>query len=430
MTSQNQLPAKDTFVQSLIDRAENEESFGRIQSANEIWQELEKIAPNHPRLLVRSALELVKRGDYKKSLGMLLEAEAKEPNESSIPLHLGLVYKLTGDLPKALAALDRAIAKDVYLFLAHLWKGAVLEQMGQKRAAAGVFEAAIKLSPPSDKAAPQINAAIIHAKRAVENNKNALHAYLREKTQSIRAAHTPSELKRADECLDIFAGIKKQYVHEGLLMNMPQLPAIQFWDRSYFPWIEELEAATPIIQAEAQSIIKHRWDTFSPYVQHGEGVPLNQWEYLNHNPEWSTVHFYRDGKRFDEVHELCPQTSKILEKIPLAHQPQFGPTVVFSVLQPNTRIPPHTGSTNTRLLCHLPLKIPDNCGFRCGNEIREWKIGEAFVFDDTIEHEAWNESDEIRYVMIADVWNPLLTPVEREMVDALLIAKREFDAAQ
>ena len=417
------------FINSLIERAEHEESFNRIDKANEIWSELERVAPNHPRLKVRIALELVRRGEHHQSLAMLLDAEANEPSEASIPLHLGLVYKLSGDLPNALASLNRAIAIDVYLFLAHLWKGAVLEQMDQKRAAAKEFETAIRLAPPGGKAAPQINAALAHAKRAVENNKSALHQFLLQRTQNIRTNHSKEVMKRADECLDIFAGVKKQYVHEGLLMNMPQLPAIQFWDKSHFPWIKELEAATPIIQAEAQAIIKHRWDTFSPYVQHGPGVPLNQWEYLNHNPEWSTVHFYRDGKRFDDVHELCPQTSKILDKLPLAHQPQFGPTVVFSVLQPHTRIPPHTGSTNTRLLCHLPLRIPENCGFRCGNEIREWKIGEAFVFDDSIDHEAWNDSDEIRYVMIADVWNPLLTPVEREMVDALLIAKREFDAA-
>ncbi|MEK7661079.1 MAG: aspartyl/asparaginyl beta-hydroxylase domain-containing protein [Pseudomonadota bacterium] len=414
-------------IRAIIERAENAESFGRLTEAAELWAELAEIAPNHPRLLVRDALELVKKGDYKNARDMLENARASELSEASIPLHLGLVHKLMGDLPKSLSALDDALAIDVYLFMAHLWKGAVLEQMGNKKAAAATYKNALKIAPPPEKTAPQINAAIAQARKVVADNARALQEYMRAKTEGLRRGRSQAEMHRADECLDIFAGVKKQYFHEGILMNMPQLPAIQFWNREYFPWLEELEAATPIVQEEAQAIIKHRWDTFSPYVQHGAGVPLNQWEYLNHNSEWSTVHFYRDGKRFDEVHELCPRTSAILDKLPLAHQPNFGPTVVFSVLQPHTRIPAHTGSTNTRLLCHLPLKIPPNCGFRCGNEIREWKIGEAFVFDDSIDHEAWNDSDEVRYIMIADVWNPLLTQLERDMVDAILLAKREYD---
>jgi aspartyl/asparaginyl beta-hydroxylase (cupin superfamily) len=81
---------------------------------------------------------------------------------------------------------------------------------------------------------------------------------------------------------------------------------------------------------------------------------------------------------------------------------------VFSLLAPHTRIPPHTGVANTRLVCHLPLIVPPDCGFRVGETTCEWRVGEAFVFDDTIEHEAWNESDELRVVLIIDLWPPAL----------------------
>ena len=85
---------------------------------------------------------------------------------------------------------------------------------------------------------------------------------------------------------------------------------------------------------------------------------------------------------------------------------------------PRTHIPPHTGVTNTRLTVHLPLIVPPNCGFRVGSETREWVPGKAWVFDDTIEHEAWNRSDAPRAVLIFDIWNPILTAAERDLVRA------------
>jgi aspartyl/asparaginyl beta-hydroxylase (cupin superfamily) len=99
---------------------------------------------------------------------------------------------------------------------------------------------------------------------------------------------------------------------------------------------------------------------------------------------------------------------------------------MFSSLEARTTIPPHTGETNTRLIVHLPLIVPSDCWFRVGNETREWRYGKAFVFDDTIEHEARNGSDELRVVLIFDVWNPFLSVAERALVGGLVNAVRDF----
>ena len=99
---------------------------------------------------------------------------------------------------------------------------------------------------------------------------------------------------------------------------------------------------------------------------------------------------------------------------------------MFSLLKPQTRIPPHTGVSNARLVTHLPLIVPPACGFRVGNSIREWVPGKAWVFDDTIEHEAWNESDKLRVVLIFDIWHPHLTPAERAMVTAMTHGVNKF----
>lgn len=102
---------------------------------------------------------------------------------------------------------------------------------------------------------------------------------------------------------------------------------------------------------------------------------------------------------------------------------------MFSVLAPHTHIPPHHGETNARLVVHLPLIVPEKCTYRVGFEHRRWAVGETLIFDDSIEHEARNDSDELRVVLIFDVWNPLLSPGDRDMVKRLSAAKRQFQGA-
>jgi len=93
--------------------------------------------------------------------------------------------------------------------------------------------------------------------------------------------------------------------------------------------------------------------------------------------------------------------------------------VFFSILKAGAHIPAHTGVTNVRSVVHLPLIVPEGCEFRVGGETRPWRAGEAFAFDDTSEHEAWNRSGDDRAVLIIDVWNPHLSEHERSMVGQL-----------
>ena len=121
-----------------------------------------------------------------------------------------------------------------------------------------------------------------------------------------------------------------------------------------------------------------------------------------------------------------PRTVAALEAWPRCDLPRTAPTAMFSLLDARTRIPPHTGVTNVRLVVHLPLIVPPGCGFRVGAETRAWEPGKALVFDDTIEHEAWNDSDRLRAVLIIDIWNPFLTAAERDMVRILTDGVGDF----
>jgi aspartate beta-hydroxylase len=101
--------------------------------------------------------------------------------------------------------------------------------------------------------------------------------------------------------------------------------------------------------------------------------------------------------------------------------------VLFSLPKPGVKIAPHHGFLNTRLICHLPLVVPNDCGLRLGNEVHSWKKGELVVFDDSIEHEAWNNSQQNRVVLIFDIWRPELSELEREWVTSLLESIDTYD---
>jgi aspartyl/asparaginyl beta-hydroxylase (cupin superfamily) len=113
---------------------------------------------------------------------------------------------------------------------------------------------------------------------------------------------------------------------------------------------------------------------------------------------------------------------QVLENVPLARFPNRSPSVLFSRLKPGARIPPHNGLANTRLICHLPLIVPPKCGFRVGNDVREWTEGKAWVFDDSINHEAWNGSDQTRVILLFDIQRPEMSEEENALVSALFAA--------
>ena len=117
-----------------------------------------------------------------------------------------------------------------------------------------------------------------------------------------------------------------------------------------------------------------------------------------------------------------PTLCSLMESMPLTEVGGFLPSVLFSRLRPGARIDPHTGLLNCRLICHLPLVVPPGCGLRVGEERREVARGRVWAFDDSINHEAWNDSDADRVVLIFDIWHPDLDEQEQRDIKALLEA--------
>jgi aspartyl/asparaginyl beta-hydroxylase (cupin superfamily) len=226
--------------------------------------------------------------------------------------------------------------------------------------------------------------------------------------------------------LDMVIGRRRPYPQQPTHFHYPGLPVVEFFDRDLFPWLPELEAETDAISRELSGLLGEGEGGLVPYIQYPDGLPLDQWTELNHSPRWSAFHLHQFGTPVAENLERCPHTRRVLQRMPQPHVAHRSPAAMFSVLKPRTRIPPHTGVANTRLVVHLPLIVPPGCGFRVGGETRAWRRGEAWVFDDTIEHEAWNDSDQVRIILIFDIWRPELSEAERQAITAVMTASDSF----
>ena len=375
--------------------------------------------------LLHRAGEALARRDPQSALGLIDQAHAIGATHHGF-LNRALALRMLGDFHGALAALDEALAIEPYDFTALLGKAAILEQIGQAGSAADVYRNALKIAPPRERCPPVIQTQIDHAAGVVRRHAESLRDHMRTHVAALRQTVDAATLDRFDEGLDIFAGLKTAPRQEPLLLHYPRLPAIPFHDRALFPWLETLEAATPVIVAELEAMLADSFDQFAPYVAYPKGAPVNQWGELNHSRKWTSLWLWRDGARQEAVCERCPQTAALLESLPMCRQDGFAPTAVFSALQPHTHIPAHTGSSNIRLLTHLPLILPGPARFRVGNTVRDWKMGQAWVFDDTIEHEAWNDADQMRVILIFDIWNPALSEAEQTLITAMMQAHRSF----
>ena len=325
-----------------------------------------------------------------------------------------------GDHRAALEAVDQALALQPRNLRALIIKADQLAAMGDARAASSFYRAAVNAAPAPHEMPAELRDEIARASKLCENYAIAFETYLRDRL-AVRDG------SRFSESLDILAGRKQAYSQEPRHYFFPGLPQIQFYQRDLFPWLERLEAATADIRAELLEVLKQD-SAFRPYVERNARLPHTDAQGLLDNPAWSAYYLWQHGELVPQNAERCPKTVAALTDVPLAWVKNRSPSVLFSLLRPGAHIPPHTGEVNTRLICHLPLVVPKDCALRVGNDTRPVVEGKAWVFDDTIEHEAWNRSRETRVILLFEIWRPELDAEERAQVSAMFEAIDAYGA--
>lgn len=371
-----------------------------------------------PAQLNSAGLNALRQGDAATAAALLARAAAADPASPLLWYNLATAHRARGDAAAEGKALDTALDRDPYFDHALLARGRIHEEAGNDRAALGYYQRLLAAHDPKVPHGPGFAAGLAQARGFVVDHTNRLGARLDAALAPAIAAVDADQSLRFRHFVDASLGRRTIYTHQPLVLHYPYLPADQFLARRHFPWLPELEAATPVIRAELQALLAAGGDGFAPYVAYPAGAPVNQWAELNHSDAWAAQFFIHHGIPQPVLRAKCPQTAALLDRLPLFDLPGRGPVAFFSLLKPKTRIPPHTGATNIRSIIHLPLIVPPDCLFRVGNETRPWVEGEAFAFDDTIEHEATNGSDQLRAVLILDAWNPHLTLAERDMLRA------------
>jgi len=375
---------------------------------------------HHPSSDARAqGIEALRKGDARKARESFERVVAAGQADASA--YLGLAYACAGlkDGRATLAAVDRALALEPRNLRALMMKADHLAAAGDARAASSFYRAVVSTAPPADQLPADLRNELARAQAMCARYAAQFEAFLRQRLA--RGLAEGRSAGRFRVSLDILTGGKRIYFQEPRQYFFPGLPQIQFYERSDFPWLDKVEAATADIRAELIEILKQE-SAFRPYVEGNPSLPQTDAQGMLNNPEWSAFYLWKNGAIVAENAARCPKTLDALADAPLARVPGRSPSILYSLLRPGARIPPHTGEVNTRLICHLPLIVPDPCSFRVGNDTRAPVEGRAWVFDDTIEHEAWNGSERTRVILLFEIWRPELTAAERALVSAMFEA--------
>jgi aspartyl/asparaginyl beta-hydroxylase (cupin superfamily) len=370
--------------------------------------------------LIGQAERALGAGDLPTASQLLEQAAAERPDDSSLWLRLAAVHRGAGKPRLALNAVYEALKLAPLDFTALLMRASLLETVGDA-GASEAWDQALSNKPAGELPA-QIASVVAHGEQRHAEWIASRETKLKSAMAESEARADPAERKRIERFRSNVLRQTRPFHSTPTNFHFPELAEREFHPRQLFPWIDALEAAADQIAAELQAVMHAERAELVPYIQYADHLALDQWRPLNKNLDWTAIHLLLVGKQIDANARHCPQTMALLEEVAQPRISGASPNAMFSLLAPNTRIPPHVGVNNARLVCHLPLIVPDGCWFRVGGETRSWNLGEAFVFDDTIEHEAMNPTDELRVVFIFDVWHPDLSEVEREAVAALIEA--------
>jgi aspartate beta-hydroxylase len=418
-------------MMSLAAKAQELLRQGRLPEAESAFVRLLEESPEHVEALNVLALSALRGGQVQGAIDFLERAAKADPQDALTQHHLGRAFEGAGDFAAALRAHETAVRLRPDFAVARLYWAAALERAQQVEAAVVQYVRALDdaqkggrwLNPESTP--PALRPLVEHAVITVRDRRSLAFTSLFE---PLVKRFGKDALARVANTLRIYfkqeTAVPSDPRQRPSFLFMPGLPATPYLHRRLCPWLESLENETPNIQAELSALL--------PHSRGGERVfTSDELEQANLRgtgaaPGWTGYYFYRHGELREANCTACPRTARALESLPLSRVRDHGPEVLFSVFTPGTHLLPHRGVTNTRVVGHLPLIVPEDCALNVGGEIHAWVEGRAVVFDDTYEHEAWNRSKSTRVVLIFDMWNPYLTDVERAALADLIAAIGDF----
>ncbi len=403
-------------IEQTLIHARQARQAGRRDEATRLLQNVVEQAGEQPNALNALGLNALADGRHVDASSLIRRAIAADPHSPELWMNLARVFREQGDDIAEHEALEGALAIDQRHFMALVRLAELFDRTGDEAKAAERWSGVAALAAMVEARTPAIDQLLARARERVARHQAAFATALDTGLAQARNDVPPADRRRFEACIDHVLGRRPIYANECAGLHYPFLPAEEYFERHHFPWLEQIEARTDLIRTELEALLVDEEAGFLPYVTMEPGTPENKWSPLDHSLDWGALHLWKDGRRNDEACARAPRTAAVIEALPLSDLPGRTPTVFFSLLRPGTHLPAHTGVSNVRTIIHLPLIVPPGCAFRVGGETREWEVGKAWAFDDTIEHEAWNRSDKLRAILIFDVWNPYLSETERGLL--------------
>lgn len=366
---------------------------------------------------LQQATSALRRGDFTDAWKRLEARAAVAPLDRQGQWLAAQICKRMGNPAGEAAALKAILADSPRDIAALLAMGQHFAGIGKDRAAMSWFTAAMRqaaVSTVPDALVPLLRQAETFCLDAQTRFADQLTAEL--DRQGITDKGQSPAIRYA---LDMLFGRAQLYLQQPSMFYYPGLTQRPFFDRSIFPWVAEMESRAGALRDEFLALDNDAH--FEPYVTDSGERPAPNNPLLN-DPAWGAAYLLNAGERNAALADRCPRTMAALAAAGQPVIPQRAPMALYSRLQPGAHIRPHHGLLNTRLICHLPLIAPDGCALRVGPETRPWRFGEMLIFDDSIEHEAWNRSDSDRVVLLFEIWRPDIGAQERETLSRLFAA--------
>lgn len=376
--------------------------------------------------IINQAVEAMGRRDGA-TARRLIGSLGDEANTPAGLFLLAQACRMDGDEEAETAAIERLLAVQPFHLGALLMKGAALSRSGDDDSAVAPYQAAVTVAQQvrqrGENLPPMLAAEVDRAAQWIGR-------YIAERSARIDKALAGRGLgpgrrsERIDEALAILRGELPIQLQQPTSFYFPGLPQRAFYERDEFDWVPALEAQTGAIKAELEALLAVQAADFEPYVaadaDKSAGTAPNA--HLAGSTNWSAYHLLKGGQPVEGHAEQFPITLAALENTPIPRIAGRSPMALFSLLKPGAHIRPHHGLFNFRLICHLPLIVPAGCALRVGNQERSWNEGQLLIFDDSMEHEARNQSDRQRIILLFEIWRPEIGEAEREALTVLLEA--------
>ncbi|XP_029421489.1 aspartyl/asparaginyl beta-hydroxylase isoform X3 [Nannospalax galili] len=421
----------DKTIKADLDAAEKLRKRGKIEEAVSAFEELVRKYPQSPRARfgkAQSEDDLAEKKRSNEVLRRAIETYQEAANLPDAPLDLVRLslkrrserQQFLGHMRGSLLTLQRLVQlfpSDTSL-KNDLGVGYLL--LGDNDGAKKVYEEVLKVTPNDGfakvhygfilKAQNKIAESIPYLKEGIESgdpgtDDGRFYFHLGDAMQRVgnKEAYKWYELghKRGH-----FAS-----VWQRSLYNVNGLKAQPWWtprETGYMELVKSLERNWKSIRDEGLAVM----DTT-------KGLFLPEDENLREKGDWSQFTLWQQGRKNENACKGAPKTCALLEKFSETTGCRRG-QIKYSIMHPGTHVWPHTGPTNCRLRMHLGLVIPkEGCKIRCANETRTWEEGKVLIFDDSFEHEVWQDASSFRLIFIVDVWHPELTPQQRRSLPAI-----------